>query len=275
MNDADLSRQLLDIAVRAATEAGDYILEPFHHGVTAEEKAGNYDLVTEYDRNSERMIAARIFRSFPDSTLVGEEGGNQGDGGVHWYVDPIDGTNNFADGLPFFCVSIAAAAHGQMLAGAIFDPLRRELFTASVDGAFLNGKPIHSHGHATDAKAVVVTGCPSSGGRAIPAEYDLFRRLVDTCHSVRRLGCTALELAYVACGRADVSFGLRTNPWDVAAASFLLRQAGGQYLGIRTTEPPGDLRPWHCRTFIGACADFALDESLVWQVRGRGEVVSW
>ncbi len=274
-DDLDVSRRLLEVAIQAAREAGEAVVEPFRRGVSAVQKAGNYDLVTEYDRMAERMIAARVFAAFPDSTLVGEEGGSQGNGAVRWYVDPIDGTNNFADGLPFFCVSVGAALRGRMLAGAIYDPLRRELFAASLDGAFLNGDPIHCHGHPDDASAVVISGCPSSGRRAGDDEYALFRRLVDTCHSVRRMGCTALELAYVACGRADVSYGLRTNPWDVAAASLLVRQAGGRYLGMRTRETSADLRPWECGAFIGCCPEFRLEGSIIAEVAARGPVVAW
>ncbi len=269
-----LSRHLLEIAATAALKVGDYILAPFHQGVVAQEKAGNYDLVTEYDHRSEEMIAEHIFRLHPDSTLIGEEGGRQGNGSVQWYVDPIDGTNNFADGFPFFCVSIAAAAHGQMVAGVVFDPLRRELFTASLKGAFLNGERLRSTGHASDAKALVSTNCPNSGGRSPQADFDLFQKLVDKFHSVRRLGSLALELSYVACGRVDVTFGLRANPWDVGAGMLLVQQAGGRYIGVRTDESPDGLKPWLCHTFIASCPEFDLEHSVIREVLERGVPVT-
>src|SRR5581483_5287207 len=161
-----------------------------------------------------------IFKAYPDSTLVGEEGGAQGTGAVHWYVDPIDGTNNFVSGIPFFCVSIGAALGDQMLAGVIYDPVRDELMAASTGGAFLNGTPMRSSGGSVDAESTLLTSFPQSGGRAEAADVIAFGELVRSFRCVRRLGSTALNLAYVACGRADATFEADTNSWDVAAGMF-------------------------------------------------------
>ena len=258
--DADaLSAHLVDIATRAATEAGSYVVE--HAGrVAAADKAGFYDPVTECDRESERLIVERIFREHPDSTIVGEEGGRQGSGAVHWYVDPIDGTVNFVAGVPFFCVSIGAALGDRMLAGVIYDPVRREVMAASTAGATLDGEPMRSRGGAADTGATLLTDFPKSGGRAAPEDYEQLAELVASFRAVRRLGSSALHLAYGACGRADATFGLGTNAWDVAAGMFLVQQAGGRYF-----VPGGDSfavdRPWLARNYLAACPELDLERS--------------
>ena len=144
------SRHLLEIAIGAAHDAGAYFA-PFAGRITYAEKKGFFDPVTECDKESERRIVERIFRDHPDSTIVGEEGGQQGSGAVHWYVDPIDGTNNFVAGVPFFCVSIAAALDGKLLAGVVYDPSKQETFAASTVGATLNGESMRCTGSASDS----------------------------------------------------------------------------------------------------------------------------
>ena len=261
--DHAVSRQLLEIASAAALRVGAYLLE--HNGarVEHEEKAGFYDPVTEYDRQAERLIAEHIFREWPDSAVVGEEGGRQGSGAVVWYVDPIDGTNNFVTGIPFFCISIAAMVGGSIVAGVVFDPVRNELMAASTVGAYLNGQRIRSSGQASDSTAVLSTGFPYSGGRASPEDVDLFGKLTARFRAVRRLGSTALELAYVACGRVDLTFQTNANPWDVAAGMLLVQQAGGRYLALGTERPDWDSEPWMSPVFIAACPEFDLARSSV------------
>jgi myo-inositol-1(or 4)-monophosphatase len=240
---AALSAHLLEIAIEAARDAGAYFA-PFAGRIeVAAEKKGFFDPVTECDRESERRIVGRIFRDHPDSTIVGEEDGRQGTGAVHWYVDPIDGTNNFVAGIPFFCVSIAAALGDRLLAGVVYDPSRDEVFAASTAGATVNGEPFRCQGSPSDNYGTLLTEFPRSGRPTTPRDLDQFARLIRPFRAARRLGSTALHLAYVAAGRADATFGMGTNPWDVAAGVMLVQQAGGRYL-VPAGNPDWSARPW-------------------------------
>lgn len=271
-----LSAHLLETATTAAREAGALVAPWAGRVAVAAEKRGFFDPVTECDRAAEQLIAERIFQAHPDSTLIGEEGGARGDGAVHWYVDPIDGTNNFVAGIPFFCVSIAAALGDRMLAGVVYDPVRDELMAASTTGAFLNGAPIRCGGSATDAGATLLTSYPESGGRASDADLARFGELIRGFRAVRRLGSTALHLAYVACGRADASFERDTNAWDVGAGLFLVQQAGGRYL-VPAGEGLTARRPWLSRLYVAACPELDLRHSVLQAVlwpAARGETAA-
>jgi myo-inositol-1(or 4)-monophosphatase len=263
--DADaLSSRLLEIAVGAARDAGAYFA-PFAGKIAYAEKKGFFDPVTECDRESERRIVERIFREYPDSTIVGEEDGQQGTGAVHWYVDPIDGTNNFVAGIPFFCVSIAAALDDRMLAGVVYNPVSGEVFAASTAGATLNGEPMRSSGAASDSGCTLLTEHPRSGRPVPPEELERFGRLLREFRAVRRMGSTALHLAYVAAGRADATFGLGTNPWDIAAGAFLIEQAGGRFL-VPPANELANRRPWLTPDYFGLTADLDLDASILGEV---------
>jgi myo-inositol-1(or 4)-monophosphatase len=260
--DADaLSSHLLAIAVTAAHEAGAYFA-PFAGKIAFSEKKGFFDPVTECDRESERRIVERIVREHPDSTIVGEEGGQQGSGAVQWYVDPIDGTNNFVDGIPFFCVSIAAALNGQLLAGVVYDPSRQETFAASTAGATLNGAPMRCTGSVLDTGATLLTEFPRSGRPVDPDELTRLGRLLREFRAVRRLGSTALHLAYVAAGRADATFGLGTNPWDIAAGVLLVQQAGGRFL-VPPANGAANARPWLTPDYFALTPELDLERSIL------------
>ncbi len=262
-----LSQQLVEIASNAALKVGDMLVkasaEALAGGVSTEEKEGFYDLVTKYDREAEQAIADHIFQSYPDSTIVGEEGGAQGDGSVHWYVDPIDGTSNFASGIPFFSVSIGAVLDDRILAGVIYAPIRRELFSASTVGAFLNGEPIKSQGHKTDSKSLLVAAFPNPREDILGDDGQLFTELVRRFSTVRRLGSAALGLAYVACGRADVVFEPIISPWDVTAGILLIEQAGGRYVPLGEVDSHAQSYPWLFPGFIATCAEFDLEQSIM------------
>ena len=152
---------------------------------------------------------------------------------LRWYVDPIDGTANFAAGLPFFCVSIAAAVRGELVAGVVYDPVREDMFTASTEGAWCDGKPIRSEGATRDREAMLLSSYPSPLDLEAEGEEALRRygRFVGSFAAVRRPGSAALKLAHVAAGWSDAAYGTRSHPWDVAAGALLVRQAGGVYLG--------------------------------------------
>jgi len=262
------SSHLLEIAIGAAHAAGAYFAPYAGRIEIAAEKKGFFDPVTECDRQSERLIVERIFRDHPDSTIIGEEDGQQGSGAVLWYVDPIDGTNNFVAGIPFFCVSIAAALNDRLLAGVVYDPSRQETFAASTAGATLNGEPIRCTGSVLDTGATLLTEYPRSGRRATPDDLNRFGELLGNFRAVRRLGSTALHLAYVAAGRADATFGLGTNPWDIAAGALLVQQAGGRFL-----VPPGNTaaatQPWLTPDYFALTPELDLERSVlgtvVWQ----------
>ena len=262
-----LSAHLLDIAIAAAHDAGAYFT-PFAGRIAYDEKKGFFDPVTECDRESERRIVERIFREHPDSTIVGEEGGQQGSGAVQWYVDPIDGTNNFVAGIPFFCVSIAAALDGKLLAGVVYDPSKGETFAASTAGATLNGEPMQSTGSTTDAGSTLLTEFPRSGRPVDPDELARFGALLPSFRAVRRMGSTALHLAYVAAGRADATFGMGTNPWDIAAGVLLIQQAGGRFL-VPPANEAAVAQPWLSPDYFGLTGDLYLERSVLGTVVWR------
>lgn len=250
--------ELRDIACDAALRAGTYLREQFQTGVSFQEKTAHHDIVTACDLRAEAIIREAIAARCPDSTVIGEEGGSQGDGVVRWYVDPLDGTNNFAHGLPFFCVSIGAAVEGEVRAAAIYDPVRDELFSASEAGAALNGAPLRTVGRAAEPHSLLLTDYPHPGHRR-PRDVELFGELVAIFNAVRRLGSGALALAWVAAGHADATLQANASPWDVAAGVLLVRRAGGQYLALGGR---GDgATTWFASAFVATCPEFDLERS--------------
>jgi myo-inositol-1(or 4)-monophosphatase len=226
-----------DAAALIAVEAGELLREFYRKGVATEYK-GDVDLVTEADRASEKLIVERLHVAFPDHGVYGEEGTRaQLDREYRWYIDPLDGTTNFAHGFPVFCVSMglerrkagAAQDHeGQIVAAVIYDPLRDELFTAEKGkGAYLNGAPIHVSRTRTLAEALVATGFPSRKRHASPNVH-FYQEFTLRSHGVRRAGAAALDLAYTACGRIDAYWEFNLNPWDTGAGLLLVTEAGGK-----------------------------------------------
>ncbi|MFD0502167.1 inositol monophosphatase family protein [Streptomyces chiangmaiensis] len=191
-----------------------------------------------------------------------------------WYVDPIDGTSNFAGGVPFFCVSIGAALHDRLIAGVVYDPLREELFTAHLGGAAVNGVPMSSRGVPTDRTAVLATDFPTHRESGLAAnglpDAELFAEMVRSFRTVRRLGSGALTLAYVAAGRLDATVGLNAKPWDVAAGAMLVEAAGGVYRPVRRDagSAPG---PWAASSYVACVADFDLSGSCLAQLVGGSD----
>jgi myo-inositol-1(or 4)-monophosphatase len=225
--------QLLDTASEAARAVGPRLRKAFRSRPAVATKRDFHDPVTEHDRAAEETIRTVITARWPGSAIVGEEGGVTGSGELRWYVDPIDGTANFAAGLPFFCVSIAAAVAGELVAGVVYDPVRDDEFTASTLGAWCNGTPIRSKGASRDREAMLLSSYPTPLDLELDGERALrrFGRFLESFAAVRRPGSAALKLAHVAAGWADVAYGTRSHPWDVAAGALLVRQAGGVYVG--------------------------------------------
>ncbi|MFG2090624.1 MULTISPECIES: inositol monophosphatase family protein [unclassified Spirillospora] len=264
--DVPASRELAGIAELAARTTGDRLRTAFRSRPEVDLKADFHDPVTEHDRAAEETIREVLAEQTPGSVVVGEEGGVQGrDGNLRWYVDPIDGTANFAVGLPFFCTSIAAVADGELVAGVVYDPIRDDMFTASLDGATCNGEPIRSGGAAGDRAAVLATSYPSARDLAGDRTETLRRYglLVDAFATVRRPGSAALTLAHVAAGWTDVAYDSSINAYDIAAGLLLVRQAGGTYLPLGG-KPGGD--DWDAPGYLACVGGFDLAGSVVSEV---------
>ena len=191
---------------------------------------GVIDLVTEIDHASESFLIKEIQSRFPDSHIVAEESGEtQGSNEGIWYIDPLDGTVNYAHHIPLFCVSIAFAYDGSVKLGAVYDPLRDEMFTAERGkGAFLNGKPIHASATTELQKSLLVTGFPYDTWNTEKDNFKNFEKLAKTTQGVRRLGSAALDGCYVAAGRFDGFWELTLKPWDIAAAGLIAEEAGAR-----------------------------------------------
>ena len=217
----------LETATDIAREAGAIVANYLERQIGFELK-GDFDLVTEADRASERLIVERLKSHFPSHAIVAEEGGGQeGSSEYRWYVDPLDGTTNFAHGFPAFNVTLGLEHAGELIAGVIFDPLRNELFTAEKGGgAYLNHRRIHVSKVSSIAASLVATGFPSRK-RHENVNVHFYYQLAMSSHGVRRAGSAALDLAYVACGRLDAFWEFGLNPWDIAAGVLLIREAGG------------------------------------------------
>ena len=224
-------------AASIVREAGARLREFFAQGVETEYK-GDVDLVTVADRTVEKLIRERLGAIFPEHGIYGEEGTRERmEQEFRWYVDPLDGTTNFAHGFPQFCVSMGLEQRpstlkpdedGTLVAALIYDPLRDEIFTAERGrGALLNGKPLRVSGIPELAEALVATGFPSRKRHASP-NIHFYQEFTLRSHGVRRAGSAALDLAYVAAGRMDAFWEFNLNPWDTAAGILLVEEAGGR-----------------------------------------------
>jgi myo-inositol-1(or 4)-monophosphatase len=212
-----------------AREAGALLMNYFDRHIKIEYK-GDVDLVTAADRASEKLIAERLHARWPQHGIVGEEGTRTDTSAeFRWYVDPLDGTTNFAHGYPVFCVSIALARRDDEIeVGVLYDPTRNELFAAERGrGATLNGNPIHVSKTTRLAESILGTGFPSQKRHKNPNIY-FYQQITLRSHGVRRAGSAALDLANVAAGRYDGFWEFNLNPWDTAAGVLIVREAGGK-----------------------------------------------
>jgi myo-inositol-1(or 4)-monophosphatase len=211
-----------------AREAGALLMGYFHRRVKIEYK-GDVDLVTEADRQSEALILSRIREQWPSHDVMGEEGSRIQTGSDYlWYIDPLDGTTNFAHGFPVFCVSIALEHKGTRVAGAVFDPTRDELFAAELGrGAYLNHNRITVSKIDNLGECLVATGFPSHKRHKNPNIF-FYHQITLRTHGVRRAGSAALDLCSVAAGRVDGFWEFNLNPWDTAAGVLIAEEAGGR-----------------------------------------------
>lgn len=224
----DQSLDLISPMQAMAREAGVLLMDYFRQHVKIEYK-GDVDLVTVADRKSEALILERIRKQFPTHDVMGEEGTRIETGSDYkWYVDPLDGTTNFAHGYPVFCVSLAVERRGQRIAGVIYDPTRDEMFAAELgSGARLNGEAIHVSATANLGECLIATGFPSQKRHKNPNIY-FYHQLTLRTHGVRRAGSAALDLCNVASGRFDAFWEFNLNPWDTAAGVLIAEEAGGK-----------------------------------------------
>ena len=220
---------MLNIAVRAARAAGDYIARQVNNipNLTVESKSPN-DFVSQVDRQAEARIIDTLLQAYPDHSILAEESGTQGESDYQWIIDPLDGTTNFLHGFPHFAVSIALSHQGKLQQAVIYDPLKQELFTASRgDGATLNNRRIRVSKQLNTRGALLGTGFPFRAKQHFPAYQAMFAGFFEAAADVRRAGSAALDLAYVAAGRLDGFWEIGLAPWDMAAGALLIREAGG------------------------------------------------
>jgi myo-inositol-1(or 4)-monophosphatase len=226
----------LATAIEAVVRAGETQMARFGGDVRIDKK-GAIDLVTEIDLQIEREFRATIAERFPSHAVLGEEFEETGDREARppfcWVFDPIDGTTNYAHGLPIFCASLALEIDGVAAVGAVYDPTRRELFTAERgQGAWLNGRPIRVSGATALIDSLLVTGFHYNIHRDATELIELFGEFISRARAVRRLGSAALDLCYVAAGRFDAFWEHKLQPWDVAGGALIVEEAGGRVTTI-------------------------------------------
>ncbi|MEF9475942.1 MAG: inositol monophosphatase [Candidatus Mariimomonas ferrooxydans] len=224
------NNDFLSTAVKAARLAGELILNSLgkisKRDISIKQTS---DFVTQVDRDSEQIIIKTIKNSFPDHSFLAEESGKKSDSEHYlWIIDPLDGTTNYIHGYPMFSVSIALEYKGEIILGVVFDPLRNELYTAEKNrGTFLNDKPVKVSSVSSLKNSLVTTGFPFRKKNMIDMYLKLFRNIFYKVSDIRRAGSAALDLAYLASGRCDGFFELGLSPWDIAAGSLLIKEAGG------------------------------------------------
>ncbi len=222
---------LLNIAVRAARRAGEIIVRSLTRieGLEVTSKSHN-DFVSEVDRAAEREIIAVVRRAYPDHAFLAEESGESGSGDTVWIIDPLDGTTNFLHGFPVFAVSIACRQKGRLEHAVVYDPMRQELFTASRgSGAHLDNRRMRVSRQRSLESALIATGFPFRANlKYIDAYLAMLKIAMEGTAGIRRPGAAALDLAYVAAGRVDAFWEIGLNPWDTAAGTLLIQEAGGR-----------------------------------------------
>ena len=226
-----VSSRMLRSTLIAATRAGaEEILRFFQRSFTVHNKEGINNLVTEADHAAEKAILAVIRKEYPDHQILAEESGQLAQHSPYkWIIDPIDGTVNFAQGIPLNCVSIAIEHEGRIVMGAVYNPHMNEFFFAEKgQGATLNDKPIRVSNKTETIKSCLVTGFPYTYINEPNGPLEVFERFVRKGVPVRRLGSAAIDLCWVACGRFDGFFEQKLEPWDSAAGYLIVEEAGGK-----------------------------------------------
>lgn len=222
----------LATAIETVVRAGNIQIAKFGTGVRVEKK-GVIDLVTEVDLEIEAMFRALVAERFPGHDVMGEEHGLASTGSRHrWVFDPLDGTTNYAHGVPIFCASLALEIDGEAVLGAVYDPNRRELFTAEAGaGAWMNGQPLKTSLNATVLESMIVTGFPYHVQQDPGELLRVFGQVIRRARAVRRLGSAAIDMCWVAAGRMEGFWEASLKPWDTRAAALIVQEAGGRVTG--------------------------------------------
>jgi myo-inositol-1(or 4)-monophosphatase len=218
----------LRASAEEAARLGGGVLRDAFGGVREIRYKGGIDLVTDADKASEAVVLGFLRARYPEHALLAEESGASGAGGYRWIVDPLDGTTNYAHRLPHFCVSVAVEGPEGLLAGAVYDPMRDELFSAARgQGATCNGVALRASSTTELNRSLLCTGFPYNVHEHPEGPMGLLQRFIRMAQGIRRMGSAALELAYVAAGRFDGYFEFGLKPWDIAAGALLVHEAGG------------------------------------------------
>lgn len=261
--------EFITLAQSLARKAGTLILSRMGEQVLAEEKSSSFDVVTQVDKDSEQLIREGILSEYPDHEILGEEDTFIAQKLLEdvlaavkkdtymWIVDPLDGTNNFVQGIAGFTVSIALSYNGEILLGVVYDPCSDEMFYAvKNEGAYLNGKQIHVSDKAGLHTSVIATGFPSQMDARL-AVYNGLGKLIQRCRTIRSLGSAARHLAYVGAGRLDGFWENGLKTWDVAAGVLIVQEAGGQVSD--TSGNPYSLNTLHIVSTNGQVHESLLD----------------
>jgi myo-inositol-1(or 4)-monophosphatase len=222
---------LLNIAVRAARRAAEVIVRSLNRLDSLQVSSkGRNDFVTDVDRQAEAEIIATIRKAYPDHAFLAEESGASGNNPTEWIIDPLDGTTNFMHGFPTFSVSIACRHRGRLEHAVVYDPMRQEVFTASRgDGAHLENRRIRVSKQRTLEGSLIATGFPYRANvKYLDAYLGMLKAVMQETAGIRRPGSAALDLAYVAAGRVDAFWEIGLSPWDTAAGTLLIQEAGGR-----------------------------------------------
>lgn len=221
-----------NIAIKAAKKAGKVHKKHLGRKSKVKEKSASFDLVTTADLEAEKAIVKIIKRAYSEHNILAEEENYEKTSSSYcWIIDPLDGTNNFSFGIPFFCVSIALAKDNQVILGVVYDVMRKELFWAEKGkGAYLNGRRIKVSDEPSLAKAMLITGFYYDRGKDMINNLEAIRIFFQKkIFGLRRLGAAALDLSYISCGRATGFWEFKLSPWDFAAGKLLVEEAGGKF----------------------------------------------
>jgi len=231
-----MASEFVEAASEAALKVGELLLAMLPEARTSKEirtKRNPTDLVTRADRMSEDLIVGLLRERFPDHGIFAEEGTQHPGTDYRWIIDPVDGTTNFAHGVPIFCASLALEIDGEAVLGAVYDPNRRELFTAEAGiGAWLNGQPLATSANATVLESMLVTGFPYHVQESPDEFLRVFGNVIRHARAVRRLGSAAIDMCWVAAGRMEGFWEASLKPWDTRAAALIVDEAGGRVTGM-------------------------------------------
>ena len=224
-------KTIVSEVIKAAGETGKFILrESESFDINRTEQKGLHDLVSYVDKVSEEMLVEKLGIILPEAGFLAEEGTSTKKGAKYcWVIDPLDGTTNFVHGVHPYAISIGLLEDDEPVAGVVYEVNGKEIFTAWKNGgAWLNGKPIHVSENGNLSKSLVATGFPYSDFGRLDEFMECLKHFCKTTHGIRRLGSAAIDMAYVACGRFETFYEYGLHPWDIAAATILVREAGGQ-----------------------------------------------